>query len=129
MSSDMLRVKRAYEPRANADGYRILVDRLWPRGLSKKAAAVDQWLKEVAPSTELRRWFDHDPEKWPEFQKRYRHELRAHNDALREIVRRATHGTVTLLYGARDESHNHALVLAAVLRRRMTRARGARGAT
>lgn len=80
VSHDMLKVKRVYEPRARGDGRRILVDRLWPRGLSKEKAAVDEWLKEIAPSAELRRWFQHDPEKWPEFQKRYRHELRAHND-------------------------------------------------
>ena len=127
MGHDMLRVKRVYEPRAKADGQRILVDRLWPRGLSKRKAAVDEWLKEIAPSTELRRWFDHDPRKWPEFQKRYRHELRAHNDVLKAIVDRATRGTVTLLYGARDEAHNDAVVLAAVLRRRITRARKVRG--
>jgi uncharacterized protein YeaO (DUF488 family) len=124
----MLRVKRVYEPRAKADGHRILVDRLWPRGLTKKRAAVDEWLKELAPSTELRRWFQHDPKRWPEFQKRYRRELRAQNAVLREIVDRATRGTVTLLYGARDEAHNDAVVLAAVLRRRMTRARTTRQA-
>lgn len=122
----MLKVKRVYEPRARGDGRRILVDRLWPRGLSKEKAAVDEWLKEIAPSAELRRWFQHDPEKWPEFQKRYRHELRAHNDVLRAIVDRAARGTVTLLYGARDEVHNDAMVLAAVLRRRLARARAAR---
>jgi uncharacterized protein YeaO (DUF488 family) len=124
----MLRLKRVYEPPAKADGHRILVDRLWPRGLSKKTAAVDEWLKEIAPSTELRRWFQHDPKKWPEFQKRYRRELRAHNAVLREIVDRATRHTVTLLYGARDESHNDAVVLAAVLRRRLRRARAGRRA-
>lgn len=118
----MLRVKRVYEPCAKADGHRILVDRLWPRGLSKEKAAVDEWLREIAPSSELRRWFQHDPEKWPEFQKRYRHELRAHGDVLRQIADRAARGTVTLLYGARDEAHNDAVVLAAVLRRRMARA-------
>ena len=107
----MLRLKRVYEPRAKADGHRILVDRLWPRGLSKKKAAVDEWLKEIAPSAELRRWFHHDPERWPEFQKRYRQELRAHDDVLRKIVDRATRGTVTLLYSAHDPLHNGALVL------------------
>ena len=123
----MLRLKRAYEPSARGDGYRILVDRLWPRGLSKRKAAVDEWLKEIAPSTELRRWFQHDPKKWPEFQKRYRLELRGHRDLLREIAQRAARRTVTLLYSARDETHNDAVVLAAVVRRRMARARVARG--
>jgi uncharacterized protein YeaO (DUF488 family) len=122
----MLHVKRVYEAAAKADGHRILVDRLWPRGLSKAKAAVDEWRKEIAPSTELRRWFQHDPAKWPGFQKRYRTELRAHGDALSEIAKRAALGPVTLLYGARDESHNEAVVLAAVLRRRMARARAKR---
>jgi uncharacterized protein YeaO (DUF488 family) len=82
----MLRLKRAYEPPAPSDGRRILVDRLWPRGLSKKKAAIDDWMKEIGPSTELRRWFGHDPEKWPEFQRRYKHELRARADLVREIA-------------------------------------------
>ena len=118
----MLRLKRAYEPPTRSDGRRILVDRLWPRGLSKERAAIDQWMKEVAPSAELRRWFGHDPERWPEFQRRYRQELRARDDLVREIAALASRGPVTLVFGARDEVHNDAVVLAAVVRARMKRA-------
>ncbi|MGE0159814.1 MAG: DUF488 domain-containing protein [Gemmatimonadales bacterium] len=118
----MLRLKRVYEPPDRSDGRRILVDRLWPRGLSKKDAAVDEWLKDLAPSTELRRWFDHQPEKWPEFQRRYRHELRAHADSLRVLTAQATRGKVTLVYGARDEAHNDAVELARIIRARIERA-------
>ena len=117
----MLRLKRAYEPPNPSDGRRILVDRLWPRGLSKEKAAIDEWMKEIAPSTQLRRWFGHDPEKWPEFQRRYKQELRARTDLVREIAKLALHGRVTLVYGARDEAHNDAVVLAAVVRSRMRR--------
>jgi uncharacterized protein YeaO (DUF488 family) len=122
----MLRLKRVYEPPARSDGERILVDRLWPRGLSKKDAAVDAWLKDLAPSTELRRWFGHDPRKWTEFQRRYRSELRAHADLVRDLAERAARGTVTLIYGARDEEHSDAVVLARVVRARMGRAAAAR---
>ena len=115
----MLRLKRVYEPSGRGDGRRILVDRLWPRGLSKEKAAIDEWMKEAAPSTELRRWFAHDPEKWREFQRRYKQELRTRNDLVREIARQASRGPVTLVYGARDEAHNDAIVLAAVVRARM----------
>jgi uncharacterized protein YeaO (DUF488 family) len=115
---DVLQLKRVYEPAARTDGHRILVDRLWPRGLTKEKAAVDEWMKEIAPSTELRRWFAHDPDKWPEFQKRYKQELRGHADLIREIARQASRGRVTLVYGARDEAHNEAVVLAAVIRSR-----------
>ena len=118
----MLRLKRAYEPPTRSDGRRLLVDRLWPRGLSKERAAIDQWMKEVAPSAELRRWFGHDPERWPEFQRRYRQELRARDDLVREIAALASRGPVTLVFGARDEVHNDAVVLAAVVRARMKRA-------
>jgi uncharacterized protein YeaO (DUF488 family) len=90
--------------------------------LSKKAAEVDEWIREIAPSTELRRWFRHDPEKWPEFKRRYRQELRPHSDLLRRIGKRAARGNVTLVYGARDEVHNDAVVLAAAIRTRMARA-------
>ena len=116
---DMLQLKRVYEPAARADGRRILVDRLWPRGLSKERAALDEWMKEIAPSAELRRWFAHDPDKWPEFRKRYRQELRTRADLVREIATRASRGRVTLVYGARDEAHNEAVVLAEVVRSRM----------
>jgi uncharacterized protein YeaO (DUF488 family) len=111
-----LRLKRVYEAAAPDDGTRILVDRLWPRGLSKTEAAVDRWMKEVAPSTELRRWFGHDPERWAEFRRRYADELQAHPNALNEIRELARKGTVTLLFGARDEQHNDAVALRDALR-------------
>ena len=117
----MLRVKRVYEPAAPGDGRRILVDRLWPRGLSREKAAVDEWHKEAAPSTELRKWFAHRAERWTEFKRRYRSELRAHDDIVADIARRAARGRVTLVYGARDELHNDAVVLAAAVRARMKR--------
>lgn len=109
-----IKLKRAYETPAKSDGMRILVDRLWPRGLSKARAAIDQWLKEVAPSNELRQWFGHDPEKWPEFRKRYRAELKD-NPALAELRALSRKGTVTLVYSAKDELHNQAVVLRQVL--------------
>ncbi|GAA4332978.1 DUF488 domain-containing protein [Pigmentiphaga soli] len=110
-----LRLKRAYEPAGPDDGVRILVDRLWPRGLSKAKAALDDWMKDIAPSTELRQWFGHDPERWTEFQRRYRAELRQHAEQLERIRALAKAGTVTLVYGARDEAHNDAVVLKKVL--------------
>lgn len=119
---NMLKLKRAYEPATSSDGHRILVDRLWPRGMSKRRAAIDEWIKDVAPSTQLRRWFEHDPKKWPEFQRRYKRELHEHGDLLRKIAALASRGRVTLVFGARDELHNDAVVLAAVLRARMNRA-------
>jgi uncharacterized protein YeaO (DUF488 family) len=106
-----VRLKRAYEAAGPTDGIRILVDRLWPRGVSKDEAAVDQWVKDVAPSTELRKWFGHDPGRWDEFRKRYVAELEQHPDqlkGLRELVRK---GPVTLVYSAHDEAHNDAVVL------------------
>lgn len=106
-------VKRAYDPPAPTDGTRILVDRLWPRGLSKRKAALDSWNKDVAPSPALRKWFDHRPERFAEFSKRYRAELKG-NPAVAEL--RATKGKVTLIYGARDPAINHAVVLAKVLK-------------
>ena len=111
--------KRIYAPPSKSDGYRVLVDRLWPRGLSRAAAAIDLWLRDVAPSTELRRWFAHDVKRWPEFAEQYRRELEGHGeslDTLLDIERH--HGTVTLLFAARDEAHNEAEVLADVLRGR-----------
>jgi len=106
-----LRLKRVYEPPADGDGLRVLVDRLWPRGLGKREADIDLWLKDVAPSTELRRWFGHDPDRWTEFQHRYRAELRDRGEAVEILRERAGQGVTTLLYAARDEAHNHALVL------------------
>ncbi len=105
-------LKRVYEPPSKSDGTRILIDRLWPRGLSKDKAHVDLWLKAIAPSTELRRWFGHDPEKWTEFQHRYRAELKANGDAVSELKAALADGPATLVYGARDEAHNDAVVLA-----------------
>jgi len=109
-------LKRAYDPPARTDGKRILIDRLWPRGVSKARARIDLWLKDVAPSTELRKWFGHDPEKWSEFRKRYRAELKG-NPALAELKALARQGSITLVYSARDELHNDAVVLKAILDR------------
>lgn len=110
-----LRLKRAYEPAEPDDGVRILVDRLWPRGVSKAKAALDDWIKEIAPSTGLRKWFGHDPARWSEFQHRYRAELRGQSAALDRIRAQARTGVVTLVYSAHDEQHNDAVVLRAVL--------------
>jgi len=107
----MIKLKRAYEEPARDDGERILVERLWPRGLTKLRAGIDLWLKEVAPSTELRRWFAHDPEKWDEFRQRYREELTHKGDLIGLLKRKAKAGTITLVYAARDKEHNGALVL------------------
>jgi uncharacterized protein YeaO (DUF488 family) len=115
-------IKRVYDPPEASDGRRVLVDRLWPRGLAKAKARVDHWAKDLAPSAALRRWFGHDPAKWPEFRRRYRAELRAHADAVAELARGARRGRVTLLYAASDERHNNAVVLA----ERMRPARGSR---
>lgn len=106
-----VRIKRVYDDPASTDGYRILVDRLWPRGLSKETAEVDEWLKDVAPSTDLRRWFGHDPAKFDEFAARYRNELTG-SEALDHLRTRCReHPVVTLLYGAKDSVHNQAVVL------------------
>lgn len=109
-------LKRVYEPSAKTDGVRVLVDRLWPRGVTKSKANIDLWVKDLAPSTELRKWFGHDPEKWFEFQKKYRAELKD-NPALPEIRTLSRQGNVTLIYAAKDELHSHALVLKQVLDR------------
>ena len=111
-------VKRAYEPVAASDGERILVDRLWPRGLSKQAAAIDHWARDIAPSTALRRWFGHDPARWAEFKRRYAAELRAAGPAVLALAARARRRRVTLVYAAKDELHNDAVVLRSYLRRR-----------
>jgi uncharacterized protein YeaO (DUF488 family) len=107
----MLQVKRIYEPYEEKDGYRILVDRLWPRGVSKEEAHIDEWEKEIAPSTELREWFNHDPAKFAEFKTKYKHELQDKKEVLAEIKKKAQHQRVTLLYGAKDTVHNQAQVL------------------
>ena len=112
MGSGPIVLKRAYEPAAPSDGQRVLVDRLWPRGVSKEKAAIDLWLKGIAPSTALRQWFGHDPALWGEFQQRYRAELDANGEVvgqLRDVIRK---GRTTLVYGAKDEAHNDAVVLA-----------------
>jgi uncharacterized protein YeaO (DUF488 family) len=116
----MIKLKRVYESPSFEDGLRVLVDRLWPRGLTKERAAVDLWLKDVAPSTELRKWFGHDPAKWKQFQARYRKELREKKDALALLKQKNEEQTVTLVYGARDKEHNEALVLKSILDRRKT---------
>jgi uncharacterized protein YeaO (DUF488 family) len=106
-----IHLKRVYDPPARNDGLRILVDRIWPRGVTKDRAKVDLWLKEVAPSTPLRRWFGHDPARWSEFRNRYRSELADHEEALEELRRCARTRSVTLLFSARDEQHNNAVAL------------------
>jgi uncharacterized protein YeaO (DUF488 family) len=112
-----VRLKRVHEPAEHADGYRVLVDRLWPRGISRERARLDRWDRELAPSAALRTWFGHDPDRFEEFRRRYREELRDHRPELAELRRRARSGTVTLVYAARDTEHNDAVVLAEVLRR------------
>ena len=107
----MVNLKRAYEKPSKDDGERILVERLWPRGLTKLQAKIDLWLKDVAPSTELRRWFGHDPKKWDEFRRRYQKELKNKDELIKLLKRKAKNGTITLIYAARDEEHNGALVL------------------
>ena len=108
-------IKRIYEPANPNDGYRVLVDRLWPRGVSRQKAALDDWMKDIAPSTELRQWFGHEPSRWVEFQRRYKAELRQHGTDLDRLRGIAAKGTLTLVYGARDEAHNDAVVLREVL--------------
>ena len=112
-----VRLKRAYDPAASADGYRVLIDRLWPRGVSRERAKLDDWEKELPPSTELRQWFGHDPRRFEEFRRRYIEELRAQRPRLMALRRRARDGTLTLVYSAQDSEHNDAVVLAEVLRR------------
>lgn len=107
----MIKLKRIYEPPGEEDGHRILVERLWPRGLSKKKAAVGLWLKEVAPSSGLRRWYGHDPARWSEFKERYRAELAAQEELVAGLARMAGEGVVTFLFAARDEERNSAVVL------------------
>lgn len=111
-------IKRAYEDASKGDGFRVLVDRIWPRGVSKEAAQIDEWLQDIAPSTELRKWFGHDPEKWDEFRKKYRAEIRQNQaacDQLKKICKE--NSTVTLVYGAKDEEHNNAVVLLEIIKK------------
>jgi uncharacterized protein YeaO (DUF488 family) len=109
--SAMIKLKRVYEEPSGDDGFRVLVERLWPRGVKKEDARLDLWLKDVSPSAELRKWYNHDVAKWSEFQKRYRAELPQRQDSLKMIVEKQRQGTVTFVYAARDREHNSALVL------------------
>jgi uncharacterized protein YeaO (DUF488 family) len=118
-----IRLKRAYEPAAPSDGYRVLIDRLWPRGVSRERARLDEWDQELPPSKRLREWFRHEPDRFKEFRRRYIEELRGQRSRLTELRRRARTGTLTLVYAARDTEHNDAVVLAQVLRRGLPRAR------
>ena len=119
-----IRIKRAYEPRSRGDGRRILVERLWPRGMTKDSLDAHAWTKEVAPSAELRKWFGHRVKRWPEFRRRYIDELNAKSEVWTPILGAAKRGTVTLLYSARDIEHNSAAVLRDYLARRLSRQRG-----
>ncbi len=114
----MITLKRAYDPVSRTDGTRFLVERLWPRGVSKAKLRVHAWLKEVGPSTELRKWFGHDPEKWTEFRRRYFRELRSRREAWQPILSAARRGTVTLVYSSHDTEHNNAVALQEFLRRK-----------
>ena len=118
-SKKTVQVKRAYDPPSAGDGVRVLVDRLWPRGLSKTKAAVDLWLKDIAPSVDLRRWFNHDPSRWSEFVKRYSDELDKKHAAVSALVGAVRRGRVTLLFGARDPQHNNAMALHSYLTERV----------
>ncbi|GAB1470849.1 hypothetical protein MASR2M66_17270 [Chloroflexota bacterium] len=115
----MLKVKRVYEAAEKSDGVRFLVERLWPRGMKKEKLKMTAWVKEAAPSADLRRWFDHDPLKWAEFQKRYRAELKSNPNAWKPILEAAEQGDVTLLYSAHDTEHNNALTLLSFLEKRL----------
>lgn len=112
----LLKVKRIYEVAQPADGYRVLVDRIWPRGMSKETAHIDLWMKEIAPSDQLRKWFGHDPRRWTEFQKRYREELRKKTELIKQLHQlEQEHRKVTLVFSARDEQHNQAVALQGIL--------------
>jgi uncharacterized protein YeaO (DUF488 family) len=116
-----VRLRRAYDPATPDDGYRVLVDRLWPRGVSKERAVLDLWAKDVSPSTELRRWFRHDPARWEEFKRRYRQEIAAHPEVLQPLLKAAVEGPLTLVYGARDTEHNEAVVLQQIIEERLAK--------
>jgi uncharacterized protein YeaO (DUF488 family) len=111
-----VRAKRAYDPAEDGDGYRVLIDHVWPRGVSRERARLDDWARELAPSDELRKWFGHDPGRFAEFRARYRDELADHSQRLEELRRRARTGTLTIVYAARDRQHNNAVVLSELLR-------------
>ncbi len=124
----MVKIKRVYDPPSRDDGKRILIDRLWPRGLKKERAHIDEWIKELAPSTELRKWFHHDPEKWGEFRKRFFSELQAQQDAVDAIVNAARKGPVTLLFQSREVRYNNAVALKEYLETNMRAAERKRAA-
>jgi uncharacterized protein YeaO (DUF488 family) len=111
-----VRVKRVYDGAEPGDGYRVLIDHVWPRGISKERAQLDEWARELAPSDNLRKWFDHVPERFSEFRSRYRDELAAQSERVEVLRRRAHEGAVTIVYAARDEEHNNAVVVAALIR-------------
>ena len=111
----MIKIKRVYDPATPEDGKRILIDRLWPRGIKKEEAKIDEWLKDIAPSGELRKWFSHDPSKYQEFKKRYLKELQKKSELLQEIRKETKKETVTLLFSAKDTEHNNATVLKEIL--------------
>ncbi len=113
----MIRIKRIYDPPGSQDGYRILIDRLWPRGISKDKARIDEWRKDLAPSDRLRKWFNHEPEKWEAFRRRYHEELRPKTKEVKDLAQKQRPKTITLLYGARDEKHNNAVALKELLER------------
>ena len=117
----MLKLKRAYDPASPDDGKRFLVERLWPRGVKKSSLRLDAWLKDIAPSPQLRKWFSHDPRKWPEFQKRYRAELDRHPEIFETVIQAARRGPVTLIYGSRDTEHNAAVALRDYLQKKLAR--------
>jgi uncharacterized protein YeaO (DUF488 family) len=120
-----VRIKRVYDPSSRQDGRRILVDRLWPRGVSRKTAQIDEWARDLAPSTRLRRWFGHEPARWPEFQTRYRAELRTRSERLAWLAGLARRGRITLVYAARESDHNNARALQRLVAQRL-RLRGPR---
>jgi uncharacterized protein YeaO (DUF488 family) len=122
-----IRLRRAYEPPGPDDGQRVLVDRLWPRGVTKASLRLDAWMRNVAPSDGLRRWFGHDPARWLEFVRRYRRELAANPESLASLLEAARRGPVTLVYGARDQEHNEAVALKQVLEEAQALASGAAG--
>lgn len=124
----MVKLKRVYEPVSKDDGVRVLVERLWPRGCSKAKLRLDAWLKEVGPTTELRQWFSHDPQKWPQFRRRYFRELDSRPESWRPILSAASRGTVTLVYSSHDEEHNNAVALKEYLQAKKRRARVDRSA-
>jgi uncharacterized protein YeaO (DUF488 family) len=124
----MVKIKRVYDPPVPDDGKRILIDRLWPRGLKKEGARIDKWIKELAPSTELRKWFNHEPEKWGEFRKRFFSELRGKRDAVDVIVNAARKGPVTLLFGSKEKRFNNAVALKEYIEAKMNASEGKKAA-